>query len=186
LATRPDDVCDGLVAWRMRCCLTSLDVTMQIITLYSGKTVEVNNTDAEGRLVLGDGVAYAVKHLSPDIIFDMATLTGAQGIATGQRHAGIFCNNDELEKQVIASGKTSGNLVHPVSACWLVLLVQSFSTVAVCSCMCPLCFDAQLVYCPGLRSLISSRVSTPCKSVLVVLCGFPNRVSPQGVRVRGC
>jgi probable aminopeptidase NPEPL1 len=56
-ATRPDDV----------------------ITLYSGKTVEVNNTDAEGRLVLGDGVAYAVRHLRPTVILDMATLTGAQG-----------------------------------------------------------------------------------------------------------
>ena len=49
-----------------------------IHTLYSGKTVEINNTDAEGRLVLGDGVAYARKHLSPDWVLDMATLTGAQ------------------------------------------------------------------------------------------------------------
>lgn len=49
-----------------------------IHTLYSGKTVEINNTDAEGRLVLGDGVAYARKHLSPDWVVDMATLTGAQ------------------------------------------------------------------------------------------------------------
>lgn len=44
-----------------------------------GKTVEINNTDAEGRLVLADGVAYATKHLSPDVLLDMATLTGAQG-----------------------------------------------------------------------------------------------------------
>jgi probable aminopeptidase NPEPL1 len=44
--------------------------------MYSGKTVEVNNTDAEGRLVLADGVAYAVKHLKPDVLLDMATLTG--------------------------------------------------------------------------------------------------------------
>ena len=49
-----------------------------IHTLYSGKTVEINNTDAEGRLVLGDGVAYARKHLNPDWVLDMATLTGAQ------------------------------------------------------------------------------------------------------------
>ena len=54
-----------------------------VITLYSGRTVEVNNTDAEGRLVLGDGVAYASKDLKADVILDMATLTGAQGLATG-------------------------------------------------------------------------------------------------------
>lgn len=49
-----------------------------IHTLYSGRTVEINNTDAEGRLVLSDGVAYAQKDLKADIILDMATLTGAQ------------------------------------------------------------------------------------------------------------
>ena len=49
-----------------------------IHTLYSGKTVEINNTDAEGRLVLGDGVAYARKDLKADWVVDMATLTGAQ------------------------------------------------------------------------------------------------------------
>lgn len=49
-----------------------------IHTLYSGKTVEINNTDAEGRLVLADGVAYAQKDLKANIILDMATLTGAQ------------------------------------------------------------------------------------------------------------
>lgn len=48
-----------------------------IHTMYSGKTVEINNTDAEGRLVLGDGVAYAVKHLNPAVVIDMATLTGS-------------------------------------------------------------------------------------------------------------
>jgi probable aminopeptidase NPEPL1 len=47
-----------------------------ILYMYSGKTVEVNNTDAEGRLVLGDGVSYASKHLNVDLIVDMATLTG--------------------------------------------------------------------------------------------------------------
>ncbi len=52
------------------------------------RTVEITNTDAEGRLVLGDGVHYASKDLKADIIVDMATLTGAQGIATG------MCNNE--------------------------------------------------------------------------------------------
>ena len=50
--------------------------------LYSGKSVEINNTDAEGRLVLGDGVAYARKDLNADIVLDMCTLTGAQGLET--------------------------------------------------------------------------------------------------------
>ena len=51
--------------------------------IFSGKTVEVNNTDAEGRLVLGDGVSYASRVLGCDIIIDMATLTGGQSITTG-------------------------------------------------------------------------------------------------------
>ncbi|TYZ68408.1 hypothetical protein PybrP1_006196 [[Pythium] brassicae (nom. inval.)] len=92
LATRPDD----------------------IHTLYSGKTVEINNTDAEGRLVLADGVAYAVKHLHPKVVVDMATLTGAQGIATGQRIASIYTNDEDLERLAVRAGKASGDLVHPM------------------------------------------------------------------------
>ncbi|XP_045192143.2 probable aminopeptidase NPEPL1 isoform X2 [Mercenaria mercenaria] len=85
-----------------------------IITLYSGKTVEINNTDAEGRLVLGDGVAYAQKDLKADIIVDMATLTGAQGIATGKYHAGILTNNEDIELACVKAGQNCGDLVHPV------------------------------------------------------------------------
>jgi len=88
-----------------------------ILHLYSGKSVEVNNTDAEGRLVLGDGVAYAAKHLEPDIILDMATLTGAQLVATGKKHAAVICNDDELEAAAIRAGKRSGDLVHPLPYC---------------------------------------------------------------------
>jgi len=88
-----------------------------ILSMYSGKTVEVNNTDAEGRLVLADGVAYAVKHLSPDVIIDLATLTGAQAVSTGQRHAGIVCNDDALEAAAVAAGKRCGDLVHPLPYC---------------------------------------------------------------------
>ncbi|CAM9749301.1 unnamed protein product, partial [Chrysoparadoxa australica] len=85
-----------------------------IHTLYSGKTVEINNTDAEGRLVLGDGVAYAVKHLNPGVLVDMATLTGAQGVATGQKHGAIYCNDETLEQKAVLAGKLSGDLTHPV------------------------------------------------------------------------
>ena len=88
-----------------------------ILYMYSGKTVEVNNTDAEGRLVLADGVAYANKDLKADVIVDMATLTGAQLVATGLRHAGIVCNDDDLEAQAIQAGKSSGDLVHPLPYC---------------------------------------------------------------------
>ncbi|GIY57133.1 probable aminopeptidase NPEPL1 [Caerostris darwini] len=83
-----------------------------IITLYSGKTVEVNNTDAEGRLVLGDGVAYAKKDLGATTIVDMATLTGAQGVSTGRYHAAIITNDEECELETVKAGKLSGDLVH--------------------------------------------------------------------------
>ena len=85
-----------------------------IITLYSGKTVEVNNTDAEGRLVLADGVAFAVKDLGAAIVVDLATLTGAQLMATGKLHAAIVCNDDALEAEAVTAGKASGDLVFPV------------------------------------------------------------------------
>ncbi len=85
-----------------------------IITLYSGKTVEINNTDAEGRLVVGDGVAWAVRHHAPDVLVDLATLTGAQLVATGHRHAASVCNDDDLEATAVAVGKLCGDLVHPL------------------------------------------------------------------------
>lgn len=85
-----------------------------ILTMYSGRTVEVNNTDAEGRLVLADGMAYAVKHLNPEIIIDLATLTGAQLVATGRRHAACYCNDDGLERTAVEAGRRSGDLVHPL------------------------------------------------------------------------
>lgn len=84
-----------------------------ILMAYSGLTVEINNTDAEGRLVLSDGVAHVSKHLDCDLIVDMATLTGAQGISTGKLHALIVANDEELEKRAVAAGKRSGDMVHP-------------------------------------------------------------------------
>lgn len=88
-----------------------------ILHMYSGKTVEVNNTDAEGRLVLADGVAYAAAHLNPDVIVDMATLTGAQLVATGRRHCGAVCNDEDLEAKAVVAGKSSGDLVHALPYC---------------------------------------------------------------------
>ena len=81
---------------------------------YSGKTVEVNNTDAEGRLVMADGLAHATRHLDPDVVLDMATLTGAQLVATGRRHAALYCNDDDLEALAMRAGRSSGDLTHPL------------------------------------------------------------------------
>ncbi|MBN3325164.1 PEPL1 aminopeptidase, partial [Atractosteus spatula] len=88
-----------------------------IHTLYSGKTVEINNTDAEGRLVLSDGVAYASRDLAADIILDMATLTGAQGISTGKYHAAVMTNSEEWEAACVRAGRSSGDLAHPLVYC---------------------------------------------------------------------
>ncbi|GAB0092520.1 probable aminopeptidase NPEPL1 [Sergentomyia squamirostris] len=85
--------------------------------LYSGLTVEINNTDAEGRLVLSDGVVYAKKDLKADVILDMATLTGAQGIATGKYHGAILTNSDVWEQKGIDAGRISGDLLSPVPYC---------------------------------------------------------------------
>jgi len=92
LATRPDD----------------------IHTLYSGRTVEINNTDAEGRLVLADGVAYANKDLKCTTILDMATLTGAQGTATGKYHGALLTNEESWEELATQAGRVSGDLLFPV------------------------------------------------------------------------
>lgn len=86
-----------------------------VITLLSGKSVEINNTDAEGRLVLGDGVAFASQTLpNLGLLIDVATLTGAQMVATGKRHAGIVCSSESIEARAVAAGKRSGDLVHPL------------------------------------------------------------------------
>jgi len=85
-----------------------------IHTLYSGKTVEINNTDAEGRLVLADGIAWAAKNHSPDLLLDMATLTGAALISTGKTHAGIYTNSEAVEIAAVAAGKRAGEPVHPM------------------------------------------------------------------------
>ena len=83
----------------------------------SGLSVEINNTDAEGRLVLADGVAYASSDLNVDDVIDMATLTGAQMVATGRFFAGIVCDDEALELRTVRAGKRSGDLCHPLPYC---------------------------------------------------------------------
>jgi leucyl aminopeptidase len=72
---------------------------------YSGKTVEISNTDAEGRLVLADALAYTEAHLKPTRIIDLATLTGGIVIALGEEATGLFSNNDKLAKELIHAGE---------------------------------------------------------------------------------
>jgi leucyl aminopeptidase len=74
----------------------------------SGKTVEVINTDAEGRLILADAIWYAQKQFDPAIVVDVATLTGSIKVALGTAYAGVFSRHDELADQLIASGRASG------------------------------------------------------------------------------
>jgi leucyl aminopeptidase len=81
-----------------------------VITQHNGKTVEVNNTDAEGRLILADALAYAVE-LGAERIVDLATLTGAVVVALGSTYAGLISNDDELAVEVTAAGEETGELL---------------------------------------------------------------------------
>jgi leucyl aminopeptidase len=81
-----------------------------VITQYDGKTVEVNNTDAEGRLILADALAYAVE-LGAERVVDLATLTGAVVVALGSTYAGLMSNDDGLAAEIEEAGRTSGELV---------------------------------------------------------------------------
>jgi leucyl aminopeptidase len=81
-----------------------------IITQYNGKTVEVNNTDAEGRLILADALAYAVE-LGAEQIVDLATLTGAVLVALGSTYAAVISNDDDLSAALEQAGQTTGELV---------------------------------------------------------------------------
>src|SRR5690606_33595331 len=72
-------------------------------------TVEVINTDAEGRLVLGDALTWAQREFNPAAIVDLATLTGAMIIALGHEHGGLFANDDALADRLLAAGRASGD-----------------------------------------------------------------------------
>ena len=86
-----------------------------VLLCKSGRSVEINNTDAEGRLVLADGVAFASGvDVDADDVVDVATLTGAQMVATGRRFAGIVSDSETLEKACVDAGRKSGDLAHPL------------------------------------------------------------------------
>jgi len=85
-----------------------------VIEMHSGKTIEVNNTDAEGRIALADGASYIARRFKTKILIDAATLTGAQLVATGKWHAGIVSNDADLEARALRAGLDSGDHCMPL------------------------------------------------------------------------
>jgi len=91
-----------------------------IVRSYNGKTVEIGNTDAEGRLILIDALSYAIKTYKPDTIIDLATLTGACVVALGEKIAGLFSPDDKLCEAIIASGEKAHE------RCWRMPLPEDY------------------------------------------------------------
>ena len=91
-----------------------------VIKTASGKTVEIGNTDAEGRLILADAISYAIRQYKPDTLLDIATLTGACKIALGPKIAGVFSPSDDLAARIVASG------VKTHERCWAMPLPPDY------------------------------------------------------------
>jgi leucyl aminopeptidase len=85
-----------------------------IIKAYNGKHIEIQNTDAEGRLILADAMAYVADKYKPDVMVDLATLTGACVVALGHNAAGLFGNDEALAQQLVEAGKLTGERVWPM------------------------------------------------------------------------
>jgi len=85
-----------------------------IITFTNGVTCEVTNTDAEGRLILADALAYGTKKYNPRAVVDLATLTGGVTVALGPWHAGLYANNDALARQLTEAGERTGEKLWPL------------------------------------------------------------------------
>jgi leucyl aminopeptidase len=91
-----------------------------IICSYAGKTIEIGNTDAEGRLILIDAMAWAIKQYKPDTLIDLATLTGACVVALGEKIAGVFSTDPELAASIVASGEKTHE------RCWHLPLPEDY------------------------------------------------------------
>ena len=85
-----------------------------LVRAMNGTTIEILNTDAEGRLVLADALVYAETRVKPDVIVDLATLTGAVVTALGHELSGVLGNDEALQNELVAAGKASGELVWPL------------------------------------------------------------------------
>jgi len=84
-----------------------------VVTHFGGRTTEIGNTDAEGRIVLADALAYADAELDPDVIVDIATLTGAARVALARSMAPVYATDDELSSQLRSAGETAGETLWP-------------------------------------------------------------------------
>nr|WP_246804789.1 hypothetical protein [Desulfosarcina cetonica] len=91
-----------------------------IVRTYAGKTVEIGNTDAEGRLILIDAMAWAIDQFKPDTVIDLATLTGACMIALGEKIAGVFSTDADLARAIVASGEAT------FERCWHLPLPEDY------------------------------------------------------------
>jgi len=111
---RPDCNVVGLLAAAENMTGASAYRPGDIVTTYDGKTVEVANTDAEGRIVLADALGYVRKKIKPDLVVDLATLTGACVVALGEERAGLFCNDPELSSLFQKCGEDAGEKVWPL------------------------------------------------------------------------
>jgi len=113
-----------------------------IVRMYNGKTVEIKNTDAEGRLILADALAYLVKKYGPDALIDLATLTAACEHALGLFFSGVFSVHDKLKKQLITAAEQAGEPV------WQLPLTDDYKK-AMASEVADLCNIAQPKYRAG-------------------------------------
>ena len=109
----------------MMCAENALSATSQrpsdVITQYDGTTVEIINTDAEGRLVLADGLGYAIEKLDPDYLVDIATLTGSATLGLGRQYAALYTRDTKLAQELVAIGESSGERV------WHMPLVDDYT-----------------------------------------------------------
>jgi leucyl aminopeptidase len=84
-----------------------------VLTQYGGRTVEIGNTDAEGRIVMADALAYADLELDPDVLLDIATLTGAARLALSRSMAPVYATDDRLGATLVAAGEATGEPLWP-------------------------------------------------------------------------
>ncbi len=113
-----------------------------IVTFYNGKTAVVGNTDAEGRLVLADALAYATKHFKPDAMIDVATLTGAVSHAVGPFFSGLLTQNEMMAERVQEAAKTSGDYV------WRLPFIDSYKKMVKAD-IADICNDGKTKYFAG-------------------------------------
>ena len=115
LSALPDLQPQVKVTALLMCAENALSGTAQrpsdVITQYDGTTVEIINTDAEGRLVLADGLGYALENLDPDYLIDIATLTGSATLGLGRQYAAMYTRDEKLARELVAIGEQSGERV---------------------------------------------------------------------------